>query len=83
MLSATVSMLELHSHHADIIHTQCEGKPIARHFTSTNRLVQDMTVMVIDKLASNTITRKLREKTRIRKLKTFELFSLNIRNDAL
>ena len=41
---------KLNNHRADIMHKRMDGRPMATHFNNAGHLIEDMSVMVIEKL---------------------------------
>ena len=61
----------MNNHRADIIHKKTEEKPVAAHFNTQGHSVEDMTVMVIEKLwKDDPVLRKIRENKWMRTLDT-------------
>ena len=74
----------MNNHRADIIHKKIEDKSVAAHFSTQRHSVEDMEVMVIDRLwKDDPVLRKNRESKWIRTLDTSYPKGMNLRTDTL
>ena len=72
------------NHRADIIHNRIEDKPVAAHFNTQGHAVEDLAVMVIEKLwKDDPVLWKIREDKWIRNLDTSHPRGMNLRTDTL
>ena len=73
----------MNNHHADVRHNRTE-KPVALHFNSPGHTLDDIQVMVIERLwKSDTVFRKIRESRWISTLDTTWPKGMNLRIDSL
>ena len=74
----------LNNHRADITHCRTLEKPVAAHFNSGEHSVEDMRVMVIERLRKDDpVLRKIRESRWIGTLDTSSPNGMNLRTDSL
>ena len=73
----------MNNHHVDVRHNRTE-KPVALHFNSPGHTLDDIQVMVIERLwKSDTVFRKIRESRWISTLDTTWPKGMNLRIDSL
>ena len=74
----------MNNHRADITHKRIEEKPVAAHFNISGHSVEDMAVMVIERIRKDDpVFRKNRESKWIRTLDTSCPRGMNLRTDTL
>ena len=74
----------MNNHLADIIHKKIEDQPVAAHFSTQRHSVEDMEVMVIDRLwKDDPVLQKNRESKWIRTLDTSYPKGMNLWTDTL
>ena len=74
----------LNNHRVDIVHHRIQEKPVAAHFNSGEHSVEDMTVMIIERLwKDDLVLRKIRESRWISTLDTASPKGMNLRTDSL
>ena len=70
----------MNNHRADIIYKRIEDKPVATHFNTQGHSVEDLAVMVIERLwKDDPVLRKIRENKWIRTLDTPHPRGMNLR----